>query len=353
MQRAKRIFVVADFKDESPKSIRIERRRWPKGFVRAGHDVQRFSYRNILTQFNPFSGKKFRRFMPKFVKRRANDILARQVRAYHPDIIFISLNKYIDSKTISRLRETAPDAVIVYRDCDPFPAKSTLRGEIARNADIITATNGGRFLKYYKDISGKKCAFIPNPCDPDIQRPYHNLSQDWQSDIIFTGKETHKRLAEEIKGEKEFRLDLLKKLSNMPNTKLYGCFGNPTIDGVETFWSISGAKIALSINIINDVRLYHSDRLVNCLSCGTFTLAKRVPDTELLFEDGKHLRYFDSPDEFFELAEWYLKHDREREKIAIAGMQKAHTDFNCEKIAQYMLDLIETGTCSAPWAVIL
>ena len=73
----------------------------------------------------------------------------------------------------------------------------------------------------------------------------------------------------------------------------------------------------------------------------------------MLFEDGKHLRYFDTLDEFFELADWYLKHDDERERIAMAGMQKAHTDFNCQKIAQYMLDLVETGSCNAPWAEIL
>jgi spore maturation protein CgeB len=82
-------------------------------------------------------------------------------------------------------------------------------------------------------------------------------------------------------------------------------------------------------------------------------LAKRVPDSDLLFEDGVHLKYFDTINEFFELADWYLKHQQEREKIAKAGMQKAHADFNCQKIAQYMLDLIETGTYNAPWAEIL
>ncbi len=56
MGKAIRVFVIADFKDESPKSIRISQRMWVKGLIRAGCDVQRFSYRNILTQFNPFSG---------------------------------------------------------------------------------------------------------------------------------------------------------------------------------------------------------------------------------------------------------------------------------------------------------
>jgi len=78
-----------------------------------------------------------------------------------------------------------------------------------------------------------------------------------------------------------------------------------------------------------------------------------VPDSELLFKDGVHLKYFDTAEEFFELADWYLKHDHEREKIAKAGMERAHSEFNCERIAKLTLDLIETGTYDAPWAEIL
>ena len=142
-------------------------------------------------------------------------------------------------------------------------------------------------------------------------------------------------------------------LAAMPSARLYGCFGNPTVDGIEAFYAISGAKIALSINIVNDVRLYHSDRPINCLSCGTFTLAKRIPDTDLLYKDRVHLRYFDTPDEFFELAEYYLKNEQERKKIAQAGMEWAHKEFNCAKVAQCVIDLVEKGSYDAPWAEIL
>ena len=97
------------------------------------------------------------------------------------------------------------------------------------------------------------------------------------------------------------------------------------------------------------IRLYHSDRLTHYLSCGTFVLAKRVPDTELLFKDGEHAKYFDTADEFFELANWYLSHETERKKIADAGMQHVHEQFNSVKIAKYILELIEKGSYNAPW----
>jgi len=351
MARPRRIFVIADFNDESPRSIRIQPRMWIKGLLRLGCDVHRFSYRNVLTQFNPFSGKHFRRFMPRFARRTADDILSKQIKAYYPDIVVFLTMKYMTTETVFAARNAAPDATFIGRDEDPFPEKNPARLAIAKETDIVITTSGGRFLKTYKDAGVSRCAFIPNMCDPDIQHRY-NVEEKWKTDIIFTGKAEHRRLGTNA-GRNADRYMLLHKLSKMPNVKMYGCLGNPRVEGIELFYTISGAKIGLSINIANDVRLYHSDRLINYVSCGTFVLVKRVPDSDLLFEDGVHVRYFDTFDDFFELADWYLQHEQEREKIALAGMQKAHADFNCEKIAQYMLDLIETGTYDAPWAEIL
>lgn len=340
----KRIFIVADFKDESPKSIRMQPRMWIKGLLRLGNDVQHFSYRNIMMQCSPLPSKKIGRW---FAKRKTDRLLAKQIKQYHPDIIIVHCMKYLDSQTVTEIRQVAPNAVIVGRDEDPFPDRNPDRIAIAKQTSIVITTSAGRFLQVYKDAGVKCCAFIPNMCDPDIQHAY-DVAEKWKSDIIFTGKAEHTRL-----DRNDERYNLINKLSKMPNAKLYGCFGIPRVEGIEAFYAISGAKIALSINIANDVRLYHSDRLINCVSCGTFTLAKKVPDSDLLFENGVHLKYFDSADEFFELADWYLKHEDERERIATAGMERAHSEFNCERIANLMLDLIETGTYDAPWAEIL
>lgn len=322
----------------------MQQRMWTKGLLRLGHDVQQFGYRNIMMQCSPFPSKRIAR---RFGKKKTDSLLVEQVKRYHPDIVFILSMKYLDAKTVIAIHDAAPDAVLIGRDDDPFPEKNPARISIARQADIVTTTSSGKFLKTYKDAGVPRCAFIPNMCDPDIQHRYE-VEEKWKTDIIFTGKAEHTRLE-----RNDDRYKLVHKLSKMPDTKLYGCLGNARVEGIETFYAISGAKIGLSINIVNDVRLYHSDRLINYLACGTFVLAKRVPDTDLLFEDGVHLKYFDTPEEFFELAEWYLEHDQEREKIAKTGMKRAHAEFNCEKIAGHLLDLIETGTYDAPWKTIL
>jgi spore maturation protein CgeB len=343
----KRIFVIADLKEHSPVSIRVERRRWIKGLIRLGHDVQYFSYRDITKELSTFKSKFFYKYA---AKRYTNPAMLKQIRCYHPDIIFaLSMEDY-GPETVLAMRQAAPKAVFIGRDCDWFPDKNKKeRLAIARKMDIVIATNAGEWLKTYKKAGVPVCAFIPCPCDPDIQHPYE-VEDNLKTDIIFTGTEEHGKLRNLAEPD---RYAIVKRLSRMPNARIYGGLGREKIDGIDVFRAISGAKIALSINSVNSARMYHSDRLVNCLSCGTFTLAKRVPDTDLLFKNKIHLRYFDTADEFFEMADWYLKHPQEREKIAQAGMEHAHKEFNCTKIAGYMMDLIEKGSYDAPWKHIL
>lgn len=344
MAKTKRIFVIADFKDESPWSVFIDERRIVKGLIRLGHDVQRFSYRNIMMQCSPFPSKRLARY---FAKRKADAILIGQIKAYNPDIVLFFSMKYLNAEDISAARKTAPNAIFVGRDGDPYPETKPERIAVGKQMDIMIMPSAGRFLKTYKHAGVPCCAFIPFTCDPDIQYR-HKVDDKWKTDITFLGTAEHSKMPRE-----KDRYDLTKRLSKMHNAKVYACFGKPKTNGMECFYAISGAKIGLSINIANDVYLYHSDRFINIPACGTFELAKRTPGYDLLFEDGVHLKYFDSADEFFDLADWYLKHDQQRERIAMAGMQKAHTDFNCMKIAQYMLDLVENGSYNAQWAEIL
>ncbi|HNX27398.1 MAG TPA: glycosyltransferase, partial [Phycisphaerae bacterium] len=328
MSQPKRIFLVADFKHGRARAIRAENRHWIKGFMRLGHDVQCFSYIDMVAQLAPV---KFGGIMLKLGKKKADEVIAEQIRYYHPDIVMIITMKDMDGETVAGMKKVAPNAIFVGRDIDWFLESDINKIEVAKKMDIVMNTDAGEFLKAYKKLGVPRCAFIPCLCDPDIQRPY-DVDEKFRSDIIFAGKATHGQ------GEcDDDRFAIVERLSRMPNAKVYGAFGQPAIDGLDCFYALGGAKIALSINAVNNVRLYHSDRFINSLSCGAFVLAKRVPDTDMLFQDGVHLRYFDTADEFFELADWYLKHDAERVKIARAGMERAHNEFNCVKMAEHAI----------------
>lgn len=340
MAKAKRIFIVADISSKSIKMVLNQMPKLAKGLIRLGHDARIFSYCDALRQLSPVKSKTI---TSRLYKSKVDRLLANQIKDYKPNIVYVSFARVLNTDTIEVMRQAAPNAIFIGGDGDPWPKLQKGRIEVAKQLDILTATNDGRFLQDYRDAGVRCCVFMPNLCDPDTDHRYE-MSEKWKTDILWTGTAKHHADTSEL-----FREKLVEKLSNRDNCTLYGCFGRPKIGGIDYLYAISGARIGVNVNAVNSVRLYHSDRLTHYLAGGTFVLAKRVPDTDLLFKDGQHLRYFDDVDEFFELANWYLNHEDERKKIADAGMKWVHEQFNCVKIAGYILELIETGTYNAPW----
>lgn len=74
-----------------------------------------------------------------------------------------------------------------------------------------------------------------------------------------------------------------------------------------------------------------------------------VPKSELLYEDFKYLRYFNTNEECIELIKYYLEHEEERKQISAADMAHAHKALSCQRIAKDIIDFLTTGTYGAPW----
>ncbi len=341
MSKTRRVFAIADFQDEFPIATRTERRQWVKGFIRLGLDVQRFSYRNVMEQLSLL---KSRSLAQRFFKERADAALAAQIRAYHPDLVVLLAMKNLDARTVEQIRQAAPGAAVIGREDDGYPEANRARTEIARRLDMVFISNAGSWMEYYKQQGVPWLVFLPPPCDPDIHCPYP-ANPKYAADIFFAGKASHHG------GNLDpDRPELISRLRKMDGVRVYGANGEPNIEGIDIFIAMSSAKISLSINAVNTVRLYHSDRFINSIACGAFTVAKTVPDSQLLFEDEKHVRYFENCEQFFELAKYYLSRPDERQRIALAGMERAHAEFNCTKMAGYVIDLVERGTYSPSWA---
>jgi glycosyltransferase involved in cell wall biosynthesis len=344
MAKAKRIFIVADIKYKPIKVFVDQIPKLAKGFVRLGHDVRLFSYCNVLEQMSPVRSRGLSALL---FKTRADELLAAQIKSYEPHVIYINFPRSLDADSIRHIRKVAPNAVLVGDDGDPWPKLQRNRIETAKELDIVAATNAGEFLQDYRDAGVPNCVFLPNICDPDNDHRYE-VHPKWNTDILWTGKVTH-----HASTSGAFREQLVTELAKRHNCAIYGCFTRPQIGGIDYLHAISGARIGVNVNAYRSIRLCHSDRLTHYLACGTFVLADRIPDADVLFKDTTHLKYFDTIEEFFELADYYLKHEKERAKIADAGMHRAHTEFNCVKIAKYVLELADTGTYKAPWSEIL
>jgi hypothetical protein len=342
MNMIRKILILSDMHYGPAKTFIDQAPKLAKGFIRLGHDVRLFSYSSALRQLSPF---KSRRISEVLYKKKVDELLAVYIRSYKPDIIYINFPRSSNRGTIDAMRQEAGSAVLIGTDGDPSPKlQKDKRTETAKGLDIMTATNDGEFLQDYRNAGVPNCIFMPNICDPDTDHRY-DVGEQWKSNILFTGQLKLKRHYP----TDNLRAELANKLTGMENCSLYGCLGRPKIGGLDYFYAISGAKIGVNVNVSNDVKFYHSDRLTHYMACGTFAMTKRMKDSDGLYKDKQHLKFFDTIDEFFELADWYLEHEEERKKIADAGMKWAHEQFNCVNIASYILELVDKGTYTAPW----
>ncbi len=195
MTKPKRIFIVADIKLKSIKTFVDQIPKLAKGFIRLGNDVRIFSYCSELSQVSPFKSKSLSKMI---FKSRVDKLLCEQIRAYNPDIVYISFPKNLDANTIRFMRQAIPNAVFIGNDGDPWPK---LQGEIietAKELDILTATNDGEFLQDYRDAGVPLCIFVPNMCDPDNDHRYE-VASEWQTDILWTGTAKHHADTSEVR----------------------------------------------------------------------------------------------------------------------------------------------------------
>lgn len=340
MAKARRIFIIADIGYNPIKMFLDQMHKLSKGLIRLGNDARIFSYSGALRQLSPLKSKTFSKH---FFKSRLDHLLAEQIKNYKPDVVYISFVRFLNADTIKCIRQVAPKAVFIGGDGDPWPKLQEDRIETAKQLDILTATNDGQFLQDYRDAGVQFCVFMPNMCDPDIDRRYE-VGPEWKTDVLWTGKVEHHADTSE-----NFRKELVQRLAELENCSLYGCLGRPKISGMDYLYAISGARIGVNVNAYRSIKFCHSDRLTHYLACGTMVMARRMTNAQSLFKEKEHLVYFDSIEEFFGLSQWYLTHEQQRQKIADAGMQWAHEQFNSVKIAGYVLELVEKGSYSAPW----
>lgn len=84
------------------------------------------------------------------------------------------------------------------------------------------------------------------------------------------------------------------------------------------------SKICFNTSAVDDINM----RVFETMATGSFLLTEYVPTLPKLFKNKKHLVWYKTVPEAIELAKYYLKHDKEREEIAKAGMEevlKKHT----------------------------
>ncbi|MFC1624610.1 glycosyltransferase [Candidatus Omnitrophota bacterium] len=213
---------------------------------------------------------------------------------------------------------------VIYWFCDPEHPKKEDYSDII---DTMFLTNRGQLAEYRDSYNLKRVYYMPQGYGPYIQHRL-NLPQSW--DVGFVGAisdaplhKTRRRFINEIR--KRYSL----KASNAVRNNIAEFYSHSkTVFGSSDF----------------DYELYTSNRFFVALGCGACYITKKFKGIELLAENKKHLLWFEDKEELFDILDYYLSHDREREKIRRSAAKLALEKHTYLHRMKNIFDILEGKT---------
>lgn len=253
--------------------------------------------------------------------------LRAKILDFRPDILWLGLIDCLPfikwmEKDIKDLKKRG--GRVIYWFCDHREPEPMDLGELI---DVMFLSNADQLEDYRKAYGIDKVYYMPQACTPAFM---HRLNLQEIYDIGFTGSLTgrlHKK-----------RTRLLKKLSRKYNVVIK----SDTRNYIANFYSKSRIVFGMSLN--SDKYLYTSNRFFVALGCGAFYLCELFSGIEKLAQNHKHLVWFETEKELFELIEYYLEHDIERETIRRNAQLLAHSKHTYIARIQNMIDIIDDKT---------
>jgi len=254
---------------------------------------------------------------------RLNRALRREALALRPDLVLVVKGTYISPGTLTTIKRETGAYLVNYATDDPFnPAHATpdLLASIPRY-DLYCSTKRA-ILDDLRKAGARHAAHVFFAYKPDLHFPEAPATDEerrrFTADVAFIG------------GADQDRIPYATAVARIPGVTLalYGGYWDrcPTLRshargfvvGRDYRLALGAARIALCL-----VRRANHDghvmRTFEIPACGAFMLAEDTDEHRMLFAEGKHVAFFDSPEDLAARVRHYLAHDSERQRIAEAG----------------------------------
>jgi spore maturation protein CgeB len=320
----------------------------------------------------------------KLKSDKESDLLFAQVKAFGPDVLWIENMSYLNDDWFNEIRNKIKTVkLIIAYHCAPF--NRVLLNKLKNVDFIITCTPG---LKKSFEEKGIKAFLVYHGFDTELltrlgkksDKPANNLAF---SGSLITGGSFHNArinlienmIREEIDMalyatlEKKYRIiakqiiyDLTRFLKKLRLESLtyripffeYGRtpvksysvallkLNNPPLYGIDMYNLFQDSKVVLNIHIgvagdcAGNMRMFEVTGVGSCLLTDN---KKNIAD---LFEPGKEIVVYDSPEDCIRKVKWLLEHDKEREEIAHAGQEKVLEMHTVEKRCSMILKIINS-----------
>lgn len=320
------------------------------GWIRAGHHVISFSDRDVAR----WTGFGYRRWGA----RATNAILLDAAQSMRPDVIALGHADVIEPETLHRIRQKVPGIKVLQWNVDSLfegneASSEDNRQRLLAKIEVVDATfvtTPGRPLAPFAK-SGRIAAFMPNPCDPSVERGRNFEREDLAADLFFvsgTGDQTrfHCGVARHLD-------TLCQTLQNrLPEVRFsfHGVLGKPHLFGPAFEDTITSCRMGLNLSRRNDLYLYSSDRIAQLAGNGLLVLIDRASGFGDLFGE-EELGFYSTEEELIDKIGWFKKDDALARRIAENGWRRYHMLFDSRIVGQYMLDVLlgEHDPKRHPW----
>jgi len=295
-----------------------------KALEELGHKVTPLSTRFSPGQYNFYQRVRVRILGPADLTGVNNRILD-AIHKEKFDLIWIDRGTDIFPETLKEIKRITR-SLLVHHNTDDFKYVSHLFRHYVKSIpyyDIHFTSNRFNIPELY-ELGAKKACFLELGYDHHLYRPVEVRDDDFKSDLFFIG---HWEPATE-----DYIVALVK--AGLPvsvrGAGWHKARNKKTLQSVlesgpmceEAYVkALCNGKIGLGI-VSKWNRNQTAGRVFDIPACGVFLLAVRNPAMQDLYQEGVEAEFFSSAQELVQKARFYLEHEEERKRIALAGHRR-------------------------------
>jgi spore maturation protein CgeB len=324
--------------------------RWPQYEEACAVTLKALGVELVKFRWDDFLGGATGRLQGKFpllpgpALMRINQKLMQSVEETMPNVVLVWRGTHILPWTLKAIRKRTGAFLVSYNNDDPFGWAA--HGKVPWHHRFYWRW----FLKsipYYdlhfvfrsvniSEMLGAraKAAYVLKPYFiPSIHRPIEIDDQErdkWDCDVVFVGhyepdgRERYLRAL--VEGGLHVRLFGGGYWSPSVLGKLASHFGAiRPVYGDEYAKALCGARMCLCfLSRIN--RDAYTTRCFEIPACGRVLLSERTVELQDMFKEGEEALFFSNPEELLGKALWLREHQKDRQRIAQAGMRRVYAD---------------------------
>lgn len=253
-------------------------------------------------------------------------MLLERIEMFNPDFVLLSKNRRYGKILIDRLRGKYLTVSWLFDLYHDLPKEMGCQRSIKDNpfyADRVFMSDGG-------EVGIQKETLRQGIHGPEAVLGRANVDHD----VVFIGSDTYFGRHKMIEFLKDTYGDRFAH---------YGIGGKPEVRGIELNNLIAGSKVVVGDSVYSPN--YWSNRIYEVIGRGGFLLHPKVEGIDKEFEHYKHFIPFERGnfEQIKEIVDYYISHDKEREKIRLAGFKYCKENYKYEDRCKILLQKV-TGT---------